>query len=191
MKKIAALLFVLSFFNSSPLFAQEDSVDTSAPSLISLQVMQSRQKKHEEILGNKIENNLPAVIRTENKVKSAKIESSTGSTAKIILLASASAIVFLFVLVRRIKLVKTDGSSALRKNVKLMREEKVIRLNDPKLKKTRVRIAREEIKFNTDKVAQLARQLNISKGELQLAARLRQTALGSVNKNVLFDERGR
>lgn len=186
MKKVVVMFFVMSLLNAYPLFAEEDSVDTSAPSLISLQVMQSRQKKHEELLGNKIENNLSAVGIKKNKVKSAEIESSNGIIAKLILLASASAIMFLFVFIRRIKMVKTDGSNELKKNVKLMREEKVIWLNDPKLKKTRVRIGRDKIKFNTDKVAQLARQLNISKGELQLAARLRQTAPGNVKKNILI-----
>ncbi|MBZ0199487.1 MAG: hypothetical protein K8H86_06440 [Ignavibacteriaceae bacterium] len=185
MMKVIAIFFVLLLSNPSRLFAQEDSVDTSVPNLIIMQVMETRQIKHDRLLGEKIKNTLPVVTPKENKVKSAKIESSGGITTKFILLASASVVVFLFVFIRRMKLTKNSGGNVLRKNVKLIREEKIIRLNDPRLKKTRVRIARNEINFNYNEVSQLARQLNISKGELQLAARLKQGVHGRVNNNIL------
>jgi len=184
MKNISAILFMLTVIFSADVFPQIDTLFVE--NIINLQVMETRQKKHDELLGNKIETKLLAeAISTADSTKEKEAaESSSSLTTKITILASASAGLFLFVFVRRKKLTGSDDIKNLKKNIKMIRQEKVFRLNDTKMKKTRTLIANEGLRFNLNNVSQVARQFHISKGELQLAARLMQRESNTINNNI-------
>jgi len=181
MKNITAISCMLIVIFSTDVSPKTDTLFVE--NIINLQVMETRQKKHDELLGNKIENKLHAEAKSttcSNKEKEAA-ESSSSLTTKITILASASAGLFLFVFVRRKKLTGSDDTKKLKENIKMIRQEKVFRLNDTKMKKTRILIANEGLHFNNNNVSQVARKFHISKGELQLAARLMQKAPNTIN----------
>lgn len=181
MKKNVVILLLLTLIFPAPILSQTDTMFVE--NIINMQVMETRQKKHNELLGNTIENPLPTAAEKvgENINEKDKVGSSNGLTTKITILASASAGLFLLVFVRRKKLSGGYDEKKLKKNIKMMREEKVIQLNDTKMKKTRELIANEKLNFTSENVSQVARQLKISKGELQLAARLMQRATNNFN----------
>ena len=92
------------------------------------------------------------------------------------LLAVVSVAALTFVLIRRRKVNSPKKlQKALKKNIKNLREEKLIETGDSKLSAIRNRL-RKNIKTyseNGGRFAQKARELNIAEGELLLAARIR------------------
>lgn len=90
----------------------------------------------------------------------------------IMLVASAG--VFVWLLKRKTKLEKLQKQNQLRKNIKLMREEKFIKEIDPKLKEIRTKLTLTSVVLNEEKKATAAaRKSQIGKEEILLASRIR------------------
>jgi hypothetical protein len=97
-------------------------------------------------------------------------------TIKLSIMGSVSFMAFLFVIVRRKKLntkktIKRDNKDG----IKLIREERVKDKKDSKLSQIRNKLIGSTSAYNltNDSVSKNARELNIAKGEIYLAARIK------------------
>lgn len=196
MKKILALIILISSFSfaqkvDTTAIAAKDSIDLHE--LVSKQMAVAMEKQLEEKLNPK-----PVVAATKavEKPGAIKKEKSAQATAnpfynfilaqpwQYTAFAFVSVLIIGFVFIRRFILSFTRTSTkALKKKIGLMREEKVGGSKEnPKLAKTR-RVLKEnfELLKQTDgQIGKRARQLNLSKGELLLAARLKLYEVGKM-----------
>ncbi len=100
---------------------------------------------------------------------------NTNIVLKIAFLLTVSLIAFTVILIRRKSKPKEEFGTTLKKNIRMLREEKIEFSINPELKMMRKRLIRDpSLNFSSrDSISQIARELNISKGELMLAARIR------------------
>lgn len=118
--------------------------------------------------GLNVENsNPPAVITGESKDHS-------GFDLKLAVLSGAAIAAFGFVSFRRIKLNKTTGLKTLKKNINLMREEKFVVTANKRISRLRSELRKnpEYLVVKDKSVSKTAKDLNIAKGELMLAAKI-------------------
>lgn len=196
MKKILALIVLVSSFSfaqkaDTTAIAAKDSVDLQE--LVSKQMAAAMEKQLHEKLNPKP---VAAVTKAVEKPVTIKKEKSTQANANPFynfILAQPwqytafgliSVLIVGFVFIRRFILSFTRTSTkALKKKIGLMREEKVGGSKEnPKLAKTR-RVLKENLELlkQTDgQIGKRARQLNLSKGELLLAARLKLYEVGKM-----------
>ncbi|MDP3582713.1 MAG: hypothetical protein Q8S39_12325 [Ignavibacteria bacterium] len=189
MKKILVLIVLVSSFSfaqkaDTTAVAAKDSVDLQA--IVGKQMAAAIEKQLQEKLNPK-----PVVTVTKAVEKPATIKKEKPAQANANLFynfvlaqpwqytafALVSVLIIGFVFIRRFILSFTRTSTkTLKKKIGLMREEKVGGSKEnPKLAKTR-RVLKENLELlkQTDgQIGKRARQLNISKGELHLAARLK------------------
>ncbi len=115
----------------------------------------------------------------EEKVenKPTLIASTEGGAAwKYYLMGGAAAFSMLFVGVRRAaKKKQSEKVNELKRNIRMMREEKVIMLDDTERKMVRESLSNPSRKLVQDErfITSAAKKFNISKGEIELAARVR------------------
>ncbi len=100
---------------------------------------------------------------------------SDDALIKLFVLASASAGIFIFVFIKRSSLRKKSGSSKLKNNIKLLREEKISSVKNGKLTEVRNRLTSAPSTYETSNraVARNARDMQIAKGEIYLAAKIK------------------
>lgn len=116
----------------------------------------------------KNEMNAASIMQTE-------LKDSGGIDSKVAILSGAAVIAIGFISFRRIKFSKKSGVNKLKKNINLMREEKFVRSTDKKLSQLRskLRMNAEYFSMKENSVSAKAKGLNISKGELMLAAKIK------------------
>ena len=110
--------------------------------------------------------------------KSQTLVASTegGAAWKYYLMGGAAAFSMLFVGIRRAaKKKQSDKVNELKRNIRMMREEKVIMLDDTERKMVRESLSNPSRKLVQDErfITSAAKKFNISKGEIELAARVR------------------
>ncbi|KAF0142421.1 MAG: hypothetical protein FD122_775 [Stygiobacter sp.] len=196
MKKTLAIIVLISTIGfaqkaDTTAFASKDSIDLHA--LVDKQMTAAIEKQLQEKLNPK-----PIVVVTNVVEKPAKIEKGKSAQAnanpffdfimtqpwQYKTFALISVIILGFVFIRRFILSFTRTSTkALKKKIGLMREERVGGSKEnPKLAKTR-RVLKENLelfKQSDGQIGKRARQLNLSKGELLLAARLKLYEVGKM-----------
>ncbi len=94
---------------------------------------------------------------------------------KISILSSAAVLTSLFIFIRRFRGRKKSAKTDLKKNIRLLREEKIFSKKDKKLSGLRTKLsgAASTYELSNRAVARNARDMNISKGEIYLAARIK------------------
>ncbi|MBU1101662.1 MAG: hypothetical protein KKA84_14780 [Bacteroidetes bacterium] len=100
---------------------------------------------------------------------------SSGIVWKFLLLVTASAIAVVVVYFRRkTSAKKEDKDKILKKNIKLMREERIVKKDNPYLNEIRKRLkdGPGRTQLNDIIITKTARDLKISKGEILLANRI-------------------
>jgi|GEM_PF-2609474 len=104
-----------------------------------------------------------------------KIPFSDDLLIKFFILGSAVIISSFFILFRRLRRSRMSINSELKNNIKLLREEKIFRKKDNKLSVVRNKLASLSIpyKLSDFEVTQKAREMNISKEEIYLAAKIK------------------
>ena len=102
--------------------------------------------------------------------------------ARVALLAGSTFIVFGTVLIRRVRIKKRSiRRKKLVKNINSIREEKVAVKDDPKLKNVRTKLKNSPEHFEEENsFGETAKELNISKGELVLAAKIKSYELSKI-----------
>ena len=102
--------------------------------------------------------------------------------ARVAILAGSTFLVFGTVLIRRVKIKKRSiRRKKLVKNINSIREEKVIVKDDPKLKEVRAKLKNNPEHFEEENsFGETAKELNISKGELVLAAKIKSYELSKI-----------
>ena len=113
-------------------------------------------------------------------------------TIKISILGLASFIALFVVMLRR-KIIKRKylKKDSLKDNIRLLREEKVIKRSDSKLTGIRNSLVNNPLSYKKTQsgISKVAKELNIAKGELLLAAKIKSHELnkswqGSIHKNM-------
>jgi hypothetical protein len=105
-------------------------------------------------------------------------------TIKLTIMAVATVLAFLFVFARRKKLnTKKIKSGSVKDGIKLIREERVKDRNDSELSLIRKKLmgSTSSFQLSSDSVLKNARELNIAKGEIYLAARIKSHELKKVS----------
>jgi len=182
--QLLLILFMLNVFvkaqsndSTSSKAAVGDNVNVSAMVTMQIQKAMEKQARGSDISPN----------TTERSVQSEKREINSAPMNLIIGFISAqpvsaklfslfSAVILLMVIGRRVILgLKTHASLKLKSRIQLLRNDKIRSKNDPKLRKSRKKLCANETLFNRSEkhVSKKARELNIAKGELFLAARLK------------------
>jgi hypothetical protein len=148
-------------------------------------MLEEKQSKPQTLPGNK-----KKVLKKSNKDKSVGIleriseflSRANEDIARVILLGGSTFLVFGTVLIRRIKIKKKRvRRKKLVKNINSIREEKVIVKEDPKLKDVRIKLKSNPEHFITENsFDETAKELNIAKGELLLAARIKSYELSKI-----------
>ncbi len=115
-------------------------------------------------------------------VKSLAISEDT--MVKIIIIGSATFIAVIFISFRRLKYSKKYSvKNDLKNGIKLIREEKVFGKKDEKLSSVRNKLAGSPSSYqlSNESVSRNARDLNIAKGEIYLAARIKSHELNQAS----------
>ena len=134
--------------------------------------------------------NKKKVLKGTNDEKSFNIMEKIGELlaksnedmARVVLLGGSTFLVFGTVLIRRIKIKKKSiRRKKLVKNINSIREEKVVVKEDPKLKEVRTKLKSNPEYFSEENsFDETAKELNISKGELLLAAKIKSYELSKI-----------
>lgn len=198
MKKILVILFFAACLNfaqtaDSTNSASADSIDLHA--LVAKQIAAAMEKKENENL-NPVQSENPIAVEKKDTGKSVESKEYKSIQADAVpFVVSISAIpwqykmfamltfmIIIFVFARRFALSFSKSSKkAFKKKIGLMREEKVGGSKEnPKLVKARrtLKDNLEQLKNANGQISKRAKQLNISKGELLLAARLKLFEVG-------------
>ena len=95
---------------------------------------------------------------------------------KFSILGFATILIFSVVIIRRKILSRQkDNKNSLKENIRLLREEKAVKKLNPKLTDVRNSLIRDSLTFANPKagISKIAKELNIAKGEILLAAKLK------------------
>ena len=101
---------------------------------------------------------------------------SFGTMMKISIMGVASVMAVLIIFIRRKRFNKTFRTKrSFKDNIKLLREEKIIAKKYPKLSDVRNKLGNSPSIYNYSKegISKAARELNISQGEIMLAAKIK------------------
>lgn len=86
-----------------------------------------------------------------------------------------------FIIIRRTVLIfKKRSNKALKERIKVLREEKLIRMENPKLQSSRKKLRSSVIDGAAKNISKIAKDLNIAKGEVLLASRLKFFEAGKI-----------
>ncbi len=168
--------------NAEPVQAKNDSVNISE--LIEKQIAAAHQKELEK-------KNQPqaavkkAVAAPKPEIKKIIKEEKTSEASMtlnyILFIVGASGIMFYFMF-KNVLFTGRRSNSALKKNIKLLREEKLIVKSKEKKNNPRTKLVEETSQMaSKDKdLPQIARERNISQGEILLAARIKSYEMAKV-----------
>ncbi len=153
-----------------PLLGQtkNDSIDIKA--IVKQQILAAKERQNQQILLK------PEPYKAEqvSMIPATKADFTDPLYIKIGVLALASFIAVGFVLKRRMKMRKIENRMNLRKNIKAIREEQLVKEMDPRLKSIRKRLCMTSNYLNKPEkeVIIAAKKMSIAKEELMLASRL-------------------
>ncbi len=157
-----------------------DSVNISQ--LVAAQIQQARDRQlSAQAVTAANQTKLPQVktIKTVQAVSGNSpivFQISYDTMMKILILGSASVMAVLVVFIRRKRYNKKfNAKKSFKDNIKSLREEKLFVKNNPKLSEVRNKLGSSPSIYNYSKegVSNAARDLNISKGEILLAAKIK------------------
>ena len=196
MRKVCLILFLFS----SLLIAQETVIDSTAQNAAvsdSVNIRSLVQEQIQKALLNQSQSAHASVNAVQQKEKATvpvKPEEQLSGMAVIAgmilnqplqykIFELGSLLIVGFVLLRRlIQTIKKKSLNALKAKISLLRNEKVLAKQDPKLQLVRKQLSNNELIFNKSEkqISKSAKELKISKGELLLAARLRLFEVGKM-----------
>lgn len=161
------LLFAACFIN--PLQAQtSDSVDIKAMVKQQILAAQEKEKNKSNVITTSEMISVNPVITKQN------IKGDSTVYIKFGVLLLASLIAAGFVIKRRMKVKKIENRLNLKKNIKAIREEQLVKEIDPRLKSIRKRLCLTSNYLNKPEkeVIFAAKKMSLAKEELLLASRL-------------------
>ncbi|MBN1301124.1 MAG: hypothetical protein JW995_07890 [Melioribacteraceae bacterium] len=169
-KLITYSSILLLILTGSALASQSDSVDVKA--IVKQQIMEAQQKQtiSETSKSHRlVKKSSPVVVEA-----SSESENFSFPFLQFIILGSASLIAAGVVLKRRLKMKKIADRIKLKQNVKALREERLVKEIDPRLKYIRKRLCLNSIylKKPEKEIIIAARKLQLAKEEFLLASRL-------------------
>jgi len=130
------------------------------------------KKSSDNLLNNFIQKTVTPFL---NKVNNAFFNSNE-IFVKVIILGFASIITLLVVFVRR-KIIKRKylKKNGLKDNIRLLREEKIVKKADTRLKGVRNKLVNNTISYRSTQtgISEVAKNMNIATGEVLLAAKLK------------------
>jgi hypothetical protein len=103
-------------------------------------------------------------------------KSSSGSLWKLYLIGGVSVIAFSFVFVRRLlQRGPKNQVKTIKNNIRIIREESLVKRDQPQLKALRSKLVNSPVILNNHgkPLAAVAKELNISQGEIILAAKIK------------------
>lgn len=192
----SVIFFVLVF--TSLLAAQTTIVDSSlavlyrdsirVSDLVQQQINKAKAKQSEQnpvAYNNFIEDklNVQAISETAS-YENNKLVGFFESQPLQIKIFSVIALIITFALIfrRTILHLKRRAARALKKKIEMLRSEKVVSETDPKLQVARKKLRNNKSIFDTSEkqISRTAKEMNIAKGELLLAARLKLFEIGKM-----------
>lgn len=192
MKQILSLVIVLLLAKS--IYAQDMLIDTtvaakqdtiSISDMVNKQIEIARLKSefnsHSASVTPKVEEEVVEIVTVKAEPSNKLIELLVNIPIQYILFISFSSLIIFFVIGRRVMLsFKKRTKRALKKKISALREEKVVTVANPKLQITRKKL-KGRIRENSIKsINKIAKELSISKGEVQLATRLKFFEVGKI-----------
>ncbi|MBX3006712.1 MAG: hypothetical protein KF816_01665 [Melioribacteraceae bacterium] len=192
MKQILSIVIVLLLAKS--IYAQDMLIDTtvaakqdtiSISDMVNKQIEIARLKSefnsHSASVTPKVEEEVVEIVTVKAEPSNKLIELLVNIPIQYILFISFSSLIIFFVIGRRVMLsFKRRTKRALKKKISALREEKVVSVANPKLQTTRKKL-KGRIRENSIKsINKIAKELSISKGEVQLAARLKFFEVGKI-----------
>jgi hypothetical protein len=139
-------------------------------------------KKIQQAKENLINTNLLSAKKAETK-------SSNSFLWKFYLLAGVSLVAFTFVYIRRLLLKRSlKPANDFKNNIKTIRDENLIKRDRPQLKLIRSKLVNSPVILNNHgkSLPTVARELNISQGEIILAAKIKSYELAKNENNKWF-----
>lgn len=192
MKQILSIVIVLLLAKS--IYAQDMLIDTtvaakqdtiSISDMVNKQIEIARLKRefnsHSASVTPKVEEEVVEIVTVKAEPSNKLIELLVNIPIQYILFISFSSLIIFFVIGRRVMLsFKKRTKRALKKKISALREEKVVTVANPKLQITRKKL-KGRIRENSIKsINKIAKELSISKGEVQLATRLKFFEVGKI-----------
>lgn len=192
MKQILSIVIVLLLAKS--IYAQDMLIDTtvaakqdtiSISDMVNKQIEIARLKSefnsHSASVTPKVEEEVVEIVTVKAEPSNKLIELLVNIPIQYILFISFSSLIIFFVIGRRVMLsFKKRTKRALKKKISALREEKVVTVANPKLQITRKKL-KGRIRENSIKsINKIAKELSISKGEVQLATRLKFFEVGKI-----------
>ena len=196
MRKVYLILILFS----SLLIAQETSSDSTTTnasvsdsvnirSLVQEQIQKALQNQTESVITSA--SNVQPEEKTTTTVNPEEQSSNTGIVASMIfgqpiqyiIFELGSLLIVGFIVLRRIiQSIQKKSLNAFKAKISLLRNEKVLAKQDPKLQMVRKQLSNNDSIFNKSEkhISKRARELKISKGEFLLAARLRLFDVGKM-----------
>lgn len=172
--KTLVLYISLLLLQTTTMAQKNDSVDIRG--MVQKQIQEAQKKQKAELISvdNKNYKSTP-IIKKSSKQTLEQIEVISWMTTEIIILLSASIAAVIFIVIRRRRLRKSSSNRDLKKNIKIIREEQLVINIDPRLRSIRKRLCLNSFYLNNvgNDVSAAARRLQIAKGEILLASRIR------------------
>ena len=186
--------FLSSISNSSTsnVSAAPDSVDIRQmveEQISAIKIRQLEKAKKSENIAEKSETSLTSkdenrsdlfyiytsLVSTLERIKTSLLSLDVMNN-KFSILGFATILIFSVVIIRRKILSRQkDNKNSLKENIRLLREEKAVKKLNPKLTDVRNSLIRDSLTFANPKagISKIAKELNIAKGEILLAAKLK------------------
>lgn len=175
MRKIPVILLVFSLF----IYGQEviPNNEINVREIVQQQIDNARKRESKAKVYLLAEKN-DAVKQNVNTTSQFFADDVTLQKIGFLILFSIS--IFSYIAIRRKKISGSNGNNTLKKNIKLMREEKFIKPIDPKLKKIRTSLCLTSKNLNASErdITDTAKKYNIAKSELLLAAKFNKQTAG-------------
>jgi hypothetical protein len=170
-------LLTIFFISSVVVFAQNDSTKIDISQIVREQIELAQAKQELETITKKEEQKTAEVTRQPYVIRRIKKETtgSSGNTWKVLILIGASATIFGYVYIRRkYSTVKNTDKKKLKRNIQSIREERVMRKDNPYLKQIRFNLVDSTGKgeLSEEAITNAARKLRISREEIMLANRI-------------------
>jgi hypothetical protein len=165
---------------------KSDSININA--LIQKQIETARENEKKEKLRNAkkeikaaVRTAAPAVINTEN----AQVKEEPFLSLNIILFIAGSCCILLYFLYRKYFVRGAKEKSELKRNIKLLREEKLIVKTKEVKNNPRVKLVSDTAQRSSKEMAvsRMAKEMNVSQGEILLAARIKSYEMAKVCSN--------
>jgi hypothetical protein len=194
MKKylFVTVLFVYSLLNAQDMLIDSCSVDPDTICVNEMVLQQVEDAKVKQDSLNKIFASASFINMVKSAEEANQIKKQANNQSTIIGIAIAlpvqyqifiavSLCIIGFIIVRRIILVfRKRSNKALKERIKVLREEKLIRMENPKLQSSRKKLRGSVIDGAAKNISKIAKDLNIAKGEVLLAARLKFFEAGKI-----------